>query len=125
MKQDIISYIQPCAACAIAKQPNRKLGLYLPFPIPDKPWQSVSMDFMLGLPTTRQGHGCVYVVVERFSKMAIMVACRKMITAEETVKLFLNMFGFILGHPKALFLIGIADSSANFGPHYGIKWTQS
>lgn len=38
MKQDIISYIQACAACAIAKPANRKLGLYLPLPIPNKPW---------------------------------------------------------------------------------------
>ena len=99
-----------CAACAIAKPANLKLGLYLPLPIPDKPWQSISMDFMSGLPTTRRGHDCVYVVVDRFSKMAIMVACRKMITAEETAKLFFEHVWVHFGLPKSI----ISDRDSRF-----------
>lgn len=102
MKQDIISHIQACAACAIANPSNRKLGLYLPLPILDKPWQSVSMDFMSGLPTTRWGHDCVYVVVDRFSKMAIMVACKKMIFVEDTAKIFFEHVWVHFGFPKTI-----------------------
>ena len=43
-----------------AKPKNHKLGLYLPLPILDKPWHSISMDFMYGFPTTKYGHDCVY-----------------------------------------------------------------
>lgn len=110
MKQDVISHIQACAACAIAKPTNRKLGLYLPLPIPDKPWQSISMDFMSGLPTTRRGHDCVYVVVDRFSKMAIMVACKKMISAEDTAKLFFEHVWVHFGLPKTI----ISDRDSRF-----------
>ena len=60
------------------------------------------MDFMSGLPTTRRGHDCVYVVVDRFSKMAIVVACRKMITAEETAKLFFEHVCVHFGLPKSI-----------------------
>jgi hypothetical protein len=46
------------------------------------------MDYMLGLPSTKWGNDCVFVVVDHFSKMAIMVACKKNITTEATGKLF-------------------------------------
>ena len=82
MKNDVIEYIQACTTCAIAKPANRKLGLYLPLPILDKPWHSISMDFMSSFPTTKHGHNCVYVVVKFFSKMVILVACRKEISTE-------------------------------------------
>ena len=72
----------------IAKPVNCKLGLYLLLAILDKPWHSISMDFMSGLSTSKHGHDCVYVLVDRFSKMAILVACRKVISVEETTKLF-------------------------------------
>ena len=45
------------------------------------------MDYMSGLPSTKHGNDCVFVVVNRFSKMAIMAACRKNITAKATPKL--------------------------------------
>ena len=46
------------------------------------------MDYMSGLPFTKRGNDCVFVVVDRFSKMVIMVACKKSITTEATAKLF-------------------------------------
>ena len=88
MKNEVIEYIQACSACAIAMPTNRKLGLYLPLPIPNKPWHSVSLDFMSCLRTTKHGHDCVHVVVNRFSKIEILVAYRKEISVEETAKLF-------------------------------------
>jgi len=46
------------------------------------------MDYMLGLPSTKHGNDCVFVVIERFLKMAIMAACKKNIAEEATTKLF-------------------------------------
>jgi hypothetical protein len=46
------------------------------------------MYYMSGLPSTKQGNDCVFVVVDRFYKMAILVACKKSITTEATAKLF-------------------------------------
>jgi len=46
------------------------------------------MDYMLGLPSKKHGNNCVFVVVDRFSKMAIVAAYKKNITIEATVKLF-------------------------------------
>ena len=43
---------------------------------------------MLGLLSTKQGNDSVFVVVDCFSKMAILVACKKSIIAEATAKIF-------------------------------------
>ena len=46
------------------------------------------MDYMSGLSSTKQGNDFVFVVVDRFSKMVILAACKKRITTEATAKLF-------------------------------------
>jgi hypothetical protein len=48
------------------------------------------MDYMSGLPSTKWGNDCVFVVVDHFSNMAILVSCKKSITEEAITKLFLE-----------------------------------
>ena len=74
--------------CATSKPNNRKLGFYTPLPIPSCPWESVSMDFFGEFPKSRKGHDYLYFVVDRFSKMCILIACNKQITVEQITKLF-------------------------------------
>jgi hypothetical protein len=88
LRQEAIKYIRYCTACAIAKPTTKKKGLYTPLSTPDRPWESISMDYMSGLPSTKWGNDCFFVVFDRFSKMAILVACKKSITIEATAKLF-------------------------------------
>jgi hypothetical protein len=88
LRQEINKYIRSCTAYTIAKPTTKKQVLYTPFPTPDRPWESISMDYMSSLSSTKRGSDCVFVVVHRFSKMEILVASKKNITAEATANLF-------------------------------------
>jgi hypothetical protein len=80
LRQDVHKYIRSCTACTISKPTIKKQGLYTPLPTPDRPWESISMDYMSGLPSTKHGNDCVFMVIDRFSKMAVLAPCKKSIT---------------------------------------------
>ena len=46
------------------------------------------MDYIFGLPSTKHDNDYVFAVTEKMSKMAILAAYKKSITAEDTTKLF-------------------------------------
>jgi hypothetical protein len=46
------------------------------------------MGYMSGLPLTKRGNECAFVVVDHFSKMDILVSYKKKITIEATTKIF-------------------------------------
>jgi hypothetical protein len=83
-------YITSCTSFAIAKPTTKKYGLYTPIPTPSRPWESISMDYMSSLPSTKRGNDCIFLVVDCFSKMVILASCKKRITVEATVKLFVE-----------------------------------
>jgi hypothetical protein len=60
------------------------------------------MDYMSGLPSTKHGNDCVFVVIDRFLKMSIMMACKKNITAEATAKLFFERVWVHFGIPQSI-----------------------
>jgi hypothetical protein len=99
LRQEVSKYIR---SCTIAKPTTKKQGLYTPLPTPDRPWESISMDYMSGLTSTKRGNDCVFVVVDRFSKMAILVTCKKSITAEATTKLFFERVYVHFGIPQTI-----------------------
>ena len=77
MRKDVEKLCNQCATCKQAKATNQTKGMYMHLPIPSEPWVDISMDFVLGLPRTMKGSDSVFVVVDRFSKMAHFIPCHK------------------------------------------------
>ena len=51
MAQDIETFCMSCGACTASKDTNSNpRGLLHNLPIPDRPWQSIGMDFLGPLP---------------------------------------------------------------------------
>jgi hypothetical protein len=119
MNESVSRYVRGCSLCATSKPSNRKLGLYTPLPVPSRPWESISMDFVGGLPMSRRGHDYLYVVVDRFSKMCILMPCTKQVTAEQTTQLFFQNVWVHFGLPKSI----ISDRDSRFvGSFWSSLW---
>ena len=76
MLESVSQFVRGCSLCAVSKPSNRKLGLYTPLPVASRPWESVSMEFVGGLPMSKMSHDYLYVVVDRFNKMCILMPCK-------------------------------------------------
>jgi hypothetical protein len=83
----------------ISKPTTKKQGLHISLPTPNMPWESILMDYMSGLPSTKQGNDHVFGVVDWFSKMAILIACKKNITTKAIAKLFFKRVWVHFGIP--------------------------
>jgi hypothetical protein len=102
LRQDVSKYIRSFTACDIAKPTIKKQGLHTPLPSLERPWESISMYYMSGLPSTKHDNDCVFVVVDRSSKMAIITACKKRITETDTAKLFFEQVWVHFGIPQTI-----------------------
>jgi hypothetical protein len=91
-----------CTACAIARPIIKKEGMYTPLPTPDMPSESISMDYMSGLPSTKKGNDFVFSVVDQFSKMTILASYKKNITVEATAKIFFKRVWVHFGVPQTI-----------------------
>jgi hypothetical protein len=125
MQEYVAYYIRGCILCSTNKTSNRKQGLYHSLHVSTQPWESISMDFMVDLPTTRKGHDYLFVVVDRLRKMCILLPCKKTIKGQEATNLFFDRFGCTLGYQGASSQIGTPYFLVPSGLRYVIIWTLS
>ncbi|GIL63544.1 hypothetical protein Vafri_17512, partial [Volvox africanus] len=86
---DAENFVRTCSLCQRNKALSGKgRGLLQPLPVPDAPWESVSMDFVVVLPKTEGGYDSVLVMVDCLTKMVHLAPCTSSCTAEQTARLF-------------------------------------
>jgi hypothetical protein len=99
--RDIDRYCANCHACRRSHVPrDKKPGFLHQLPIPDRPWQHISVDFKK-CPESCTGHNMVAIFVDRLGKRPITIPVRDTITAKQLVPLFLT---YVVRH------VGLPDS---------------
>ncbi|GJP52888.1 hypothetical protein CLOM_g11971, partial [Closterium sp. NIES-68] len=79
-----------CYMPADEVQQAEKAGLLQPLPVPEQPWQVVSLDFITGLPTTTSSHDAILVAIDKFSKKGYFIPTHTTARTEETAQLFVH-----------------------------------
>ena len=77
LHRDVEHFFKRYRICQTSKDKASNASLYMPLPIPTQPWTDISMDFILGLPRTKKSNDSIFVVVDRFSKMAHFIPCNR------------------------------------------------
>lgn len=65
-------------------------NLYTPLPITHALWIGIFMHFVISLPRTKKGKDRIFMVVDKFSKMAYFIPCHKSDNATQVLELFVN-----------------------------------
>jgi hypothetical protein len=104
MRRDVERFVAHCTTCQKAKSQLKQHGLYMSLPVPSIPLADISMDFILGFSRTKKGRDSVFVVVDRFSKMAHFIPCHKTDDAIHIADLFFKENVRLHGMPSTIIL---------------------
>lgn len=120
-RRDVERYVDNCLICKRTKEwRDRPPGLLQPLPVPDRPWQHITMDFR-SFPKDRHGHDAAFVIVDRLSKRPISIPCNKTITAKETAQLFITHVYRWVGVPDSI----VSDRGPQFISEFWKEFCQS
>jgi hypothetical protein len=103
---DVREYVTTCSICQHTAIPRHKpYGKLEPLPVPERPWQEVSLDFITQLPSSYIGtakYDAILVVVDRYTKMAKFIPTTTDLAAPEFAALFHENIELKYGSPRGI-----------------------
>ena len=103
LRKDVTSYVGTCHTCQRNKASHRApAGQLQSLDIPDRPWESVSMDFITQLPLTTRGNTQIMVFVDRLTKMVHLAALPTNTTTLDVAHCFVHNVFRLHGLPSSL-----------------------
>jgi len=117
LKKDVLHHVRQCLVCQRVKAERVKMpGMLQPLDIPLMKWESISMDFVTGLPTIRSGYNSIFVVVDRLTKVAHLIPVKVTFSAMDIAKIFIKEIFRLHGLPRRI----VSDRDAKFTSRF---WT--
>ena len=106
MHKSIREYVNNCPTCQLnAVHRHKPYGLLEPLPVPQRPAEWMSVDFITGLPPAKwqdKVYDALMVVVDMFTKYSLYVPCTKDVEADGLATLFYERVMPLFGMPGNL-----------------------
>ena len=110
MGKSVKECVKSCESCQRSKSGKLKVGLLQPLPIPERLWDSISMDFIVGLPRTDRTHDAIFTFVDRLSKYVHLVPTTSSIDAQSAARLYIDHVSASHGLSKTI----VSDRDPHF-----------
>ena len=110
MDKHIAEYVKTCDICQRNKTiRHKKFGLLEPIDVPMRPWNPISIDFIVSLAGS-EGYTMIWVIVDRFSRMAHFIPLTTEVARKEIALIFLQNVWRLHGFPESI----ISDRDTRF-----------
>jgi hypothetical protein len=111
IKRVVAEYVALCDNCQRVKaERQRPAGLLQPLKIPQWKWKEITMDFIVGLPTTQSGYDSIWVIVDRFLKVAHFIPVKTTYKGAKLAELYIARIVCLHGVPKKI----VSDRGTQF-----------
>jgi hypothetical protein len=111
MKRAIAEYVALCDNCQRVKAEHQRLaGLLQPLKIAQWKWEEISMDFIVGLSTMQSGYDSIWVVIDRFSKVAHFILIKTTYKGAKLAELYITRIVCLHIVPKKI----VSDRGTQF-----------
>ncbi|WZZ15186.1 hypothetical protein YC2023_108275 [Brassica napus] len=115
MKADVAEWVAKCSTCQLIKAEHQvPSGLLQSFPIPERKWDHITMEFVTGFPTTRNKKDAVWVVVDRLTKSAHFLAIKKSDGVDQIVRKYIDEIVRLHGVPASI----VSDRDSRFTSYF-------
>ena len=103
MKKSVQEHVKACRSCQRVKSCNKRTaGLLQPLPIPESPWDVVTMDLITQLPKTATGFDAIVVFVDKLTKMVHLAATTTTVDSPGLARIFVDTVYKLHGLPRTI-----------------------
>jgi hypothetical protein len=120
LRKFIKKYVQSCSCATSKSARHAPYGELCPLPIPERPWEHLSIDFIGPLPPS-MGFSMIAVWVDRFSKMSHFIPCSQHVTADDVADMLINHIFRLHGLPSSI----VSDRGPQFVSRLWTKFCES
>jgi hypothetical protein len=115
LKKDIVDYLAKCLGSWKVKVEHRHQTSFLqPLLILEWKWETISMDFITGLPTTAKQNDAIMVVVDKLSNFAHFVPVKSTCKEIDIANIFMKEISRLHGMPREIVSDGDIKFTSSF-----------
>ena len=115
MKREVAEHAAHYLTCQQVKAEHmHPVGVLRPLDILEWKWESIGMDFVMGLPRTHGGLDTIWVIVDRLTKSAHFLAIKSKWSVEVLAALYVKEIVRLHGVPSSI----VSDRDPRFTSHF-------